>query len=272
MSRSSDLARLYKVAGKLAPPSLLPEKAFAALSKQLESLQALKSLGYQEGETKEKEWAQFTGNIIARAFASDSPNKSHFGHAGSVGDYFIRTDFGYAGEDHALNQRNYEARIQAYEGVLNSCLAELKLDLSEPEIQSVFEPGQEYELYRTVKTILGFATKEIFIIDPYINAEMFEVYADSIPRTVAFRLLSNRAYIPPAVLALAQKYASGGNFQLRSSADIHDRVVFADNRVWVSGQSLKDAAKKKPTYIVEHDEPLMRQIYENVWAAATPVV
>lgn len=89
-------------------------------------------------------------------------------------------------------------------------------------------------------------------------------------RTVAFRLLS--ANLPPAVLSLAQKYASGGNLQVRSSSSIHDRVLFADNRVWLCGQSLKDAAKKKPTYIVEHDEPLMRPIYEDVWAKATPVI
>jgi hypothetical protein len=94
----------------------------------------------------------------------------------------------------------------------------------------------------------------------------------SIPRTVSFRLLSNAAKFPAAVLALAQKYATGGNLQVRSSADIHDRVIFADNRVWVCGQSLKDAAKTKPTYIVEHDEPLMRRIYEDVWANATRVV
>jgi hypothetical protein len=72
------------------PPDLSPEKAYAVLSKQLEGLQGLKSLGYQEGQPKEKEWAQFTGNIIARAFASNSPNRSQFGHAGSAGDYFIK--------------------------------------------------------------------------------------------------------------------------------------------------------------------------------------
>jgi hypothetical protein len=51
-----------------------------------------------------------------------------------------------------------------------------------------------------------------------------------------------------------------------------ESVLFADNRVWVCGQSLKDAAKKKPTYIIEHDEPLMRRIYEELWVNATPVV
>ena len=113
-------------------------------------------------------------------------------------------------------------------------------------------------------------SKEIFVIDPYISAELFDIYAGAILRTVSFRLLS--ANIPPAVISLAQKYASGGNFQFKRSNVIHDRVLFADDRVWLCGQSLKDAAKKKPTYIVEHDELLMRAIYQDVWAKAAPVI
>lgn len=252
-------------------PDLSPERAYSALSNQLESLRGLKGLRYTEGEPKEKEWTQLTGKLIIRAFGSDSPNKAHFMRAMSAGEYFIRP-YGYEGEDHGLNQNNYQARTQAYEGVLNSCLAELKLDLPQPEIQSVFEPGQEYEFYRAVKTILGLATKEIFVIDPYLSVDIFDVYAGSIPRSVSFRLLSVGTNLPSAVLSLAQRYASGGNFQLRDSKVIHDRVLFADGRVWLCGQSLKDAAKKKPTYIVEHDEPLMRAIYEDVWAKAATMV
>jgi len=247
------------------PPDLPPERAYAALSKQLEALQELKRLSYSEAETRENEWSQLTGKLIMRAFGSDSPNRNHFSRALSAGDHFI-VPFGYA-VDTGLDQRNYEARTQAYEAVLNSCLAELRLDLPEPEIQGVFEPGQEYEFYRAVKQILGLATREVFVIDPYLSPELFDVYAGAIPRTVSFRLLS--ANIPSSVLSLAQKYASGGNFQLRTTNAIHDRVLFADSRVWLSGQSLKDAAKKKPTYIVEHDEPLMRKVYEDIWSGAT---
>jgi hypothetical protein len=74
--------------------------------------------------------------------------------------------------------------------------------------------------------------------------------------------------ISAAVLTLAEKYASGGNLQFRSSNAIHDRVIFVDKRAWVCGQSLKDAAKRKPTYIVEVDEASIRSGYEAIWAAS----
>jgi hypothetical protein len=250
------------------PPSLSPEKAHLVLSKQLELLRDLKALGHHEGIPKEQEWANFTGNIVLRAFGSDSPNINQFVGAGSAGEYFV-IPFG-ASEDPNHTERNYQARLQAYEGVLNGCLSELSLDLPEPEIKGVFEPGQEYELYVAVKTILGFANQEIFVVDPYLSSELFDLYAGAIPRSVSFRLLSNN--IPTGVLQLAYKYAAGGNLKVRTTNAIHDRVLFADSRVWLCGQSLKDAARKKPTYIVEHDEPLMRTVYENIWGNSITVM
>jgi len=55
--------------------------------------------------------------------------------------------------------------------------------------------------------------------------------------------------------------------------DAHDRAAFADDRCWVIGQSIKDAAKKKPTYIVEHSGAAsMKGIYEAIWMSAAVVV
>jgi hypothetical protein len=142
--------------------------------------------------------------------------------------------------------------------------------LPEPEIKGAYKPGEQYEYYSDLTTCLKFAQKELFIIDPYLDDDIFNVYARAIDRSVRFRLLS--ANVPAGVLTLALKYAAGGNFEFRSSKSIHDRVLFADNRAWVSGQSIKDAATKKPTYIVEIDESSMRQIYEPIWAGASPVV
>jgi hypothetical protein len=49
--------------------------------------------------------------------------------------------------------------------------------------------------------------------------------------------------------------------------------VFADDRCRVIGQSIKDAAQKKPTYIVEHSgATAMRGIYEKIWDTASVIV
>jgi hypothetical protein len=177
---------------------------------------------------------------------------------------------GIGREDHGLNQRNFLARAQAYESALRSSISELEIDLPDAGVKGVYEPGEEYEFYTDVTACLKLAQKEIFVIDPYLSSEIFDVYAKAIPRSVKFRLLSTN--VPADVLAVAQKYASGGNFAFRTTNAIHDRVLFADNRVWVIGQSIKDAAKKKPTYMIEHDEPMMRNGYEDIWNKATVIV
>jgi hypothetical protein len=48
-----------------------------------------------------------------------------------------------------------------------------------------------------------------------------------------------------------------------------------DDRGWSVGQSIKDAAKRKPTYMVELSFgliPAIRKIYEDIWAKAAVVV
>jgi len=248
------------------PADLSPERAHPILKNQLAKLQELKGRDYREADATEDEWYNLTAKIVMRSFGSGSPNYRTFVRGRSAG----QVSFSMSGHvDHRHNQQNFEARQQAYETALKSSISELELDLPEPEISEVYEPGQQYEFYRDVKVCLGTARKEIFVIDPYLNTEIFDVYASAIPRTVAFRLLS--ANVPADVEALAEKYAAGGNFAFRVSNSIHDRVLFADDRVWVTGQSWKDAAKKKPTYIIEHDAPLQRIVYEDVWNKAAAV-
>jgi hypothetical protein len=250
------------------PPDLTPERAYSALSTQLNKLQDLKGRNYGEARAAESEWFQLTEKLIIRTFGSSSTNYTHFRFARSAGEHRM-VPYG-GGIEHAQNQRNFEARLQGYEAALKSCLAELQVDLPDTGVKGVYEPGEEYEFYRDVSACLKLARTEIFVIDPYLNTEIFDVYAGAISRTIHFRLLS--ANVPADVKTLGQKYASGGNFEFRASPSIHDRVLFADNRVWLCGQSLKDAAKKKPTYIVEHDENLMREVYEKIWTVATPII
>ena len=122
-----------------------------------------------------------------------------------------------------------------------------------------------------LKTIVGFATSDLFIIDNYLDTQLFDVYMENVAPSVAVRVLTSQ--VSDSLRAVAEKYSKRGNFELRSSKDVHDRVVFSDERCWVIGQSIKDAARKKPTYIVEHSgAATMKSIYEGIRASATVVV
>ncbi len=53
------------------------------------------------------------------------------------------------------------------------------------------------------------------------------------------------------------------------------RVLFVDQRGWIIGQSIKDAAKKKPTYLDELEDPSLtaeRDIHDKIWTSATSVI
>jgi len=252
----------------LISPSLPPEKAHAALTKQLRAVEELEGKDYQEGEPLEREWQHLTQSLIERAFGNPSSNLSKYYSARSAGDYQMIPYGG--GVPHGLNQQNFNTRIREYKSLLRSLLAELELDLPVDEPRGVYAPGEEYEFYRDLKSILSLGKSDVLVVDPYANLEIFDVYAVGISRAATFRLLC--AQIPADLLHVAQKYATGGNFQLRTSNEIHDRVIFVDDRVWVAGQSIKDAAKRKPTYIVEHDAVRMKDVYEPIWNGAKVVI
>jgi hypothetical protein len=154
--------------------------------------------------------------------------------------------------------------------MLKSSIAELEMMLPDAEIAGVYQPGDEYQFYKDLKQIVTLASSELFITDNYLDTQLFDVYMENVPPSVHVRVLTNKVSDP--LKAVAERFARRGNFELRSSPDVHDRVVFADDRCWVIGQSIKDAAKKKPTYIVEHTASAMKTAYEPIWAGATTIV
>jgi len=247
------------------PPDFPPEKAYSALKKQLALLDGFRGKDYREVEHAEQEWRNLTLNILIHGFGEGSENESQFHHAKWAGKYHT------GGMSPELIQDNFEKRIEAFAAMLRSSLAELELMLPEREIVGAYEPGDEYQFYRDLRTIVTLATRELFIVDNYLDTQLFDVYVDGLRASVVVRVLTNQ--VSGQLRIVAEKFARRGNFELRSSGDVHDRVVFTDERCWVIDQSIKDAARKKPTYIVEHSGvAAMKGIYEQIWGSATSVV
>jgi len=237
-----------------------------ALRRQLAALDELRGKNYREAEHTEEEWRNLTLTILVHGFGEDSENVSQFHSAKWAGQRNIM------GISPGQAQSNFEKRLESFRALLRSSLAELELMMPEPELTGAYEPGDEYQFYRDLKTVVAFATNELFIIDNYLDTQLFDVYMDGLNTSVAVRVLTNQVGDPLRIVA--GKFAKrGAKFELRSSKDVHDRVVFADDRCWVIGQSIKDAARKKPTYIVEHSgATTMKGVYDPIWVAATTVV
>jgi len=247
------------------PPDFLPEKTYAALKRQLAALERLRGRNYREAHDEETEWKNLTLNIITHGFGEESNNVSQFHNAKWAGAHHM------AGMSAALLQSNFEKRVEAFGAMLRSSIAELELMLPEPEPAGAYEPGDEYQFYRDLKTIIGFAKSELFIIDNYLDTQLFDIYMEKVQRSVFVKVLTNS--VNESLRLVAEKFSRRGGFELRSSRDAHDRVIFADERCWVIGQSIKDAARQKPTYIVEHSGAgIMRRMYHEIWASATVVI
>lgn len=244
------------------PPHWPCEKTLAALRKQLAKMDSLRGRPYGEAEHDERGWKNLTLNILTRGFGPGSNNVDQFHQAKNVGEH---------PETAGNRQNNYDARLKAFTAMLNSTITELELMLPAADILGAYEPGHEYQFYKDLKTIVDFASEELFVCDAYLDTELFDVYMEKVEKHVNVRVLTGKVADPLKIVA--GKFSKRGNFELRSSKSVHDRVVFADDRCWVIGQSIKDAARQKPTYIVEHyGSQLMRAAYEDLWKNAASVV
>jgi len=248
-------------------PTMAPDRALRALTQQLEGLQKLKNRNYQEADSEETEWKHLTRSIIEAAFGDPSSSLSAFHMATAAGRHSMM------GISPRQCQINFESRVREQEALLRSLISTLRLQIPEEEIKGVYEPGEEYAFYRDLSSLILTTTQDIFIVDAYLDEQVFNLYVSKVSGSAAVRILSNK--IGTNVETVARMYAKNRPLEMRSSADVHDRAIFLDQRGWVIGQSIKDAARKKPTYMIELNEPSLtaaRDVHNRIWAAATVVI
>lgn len=158
--------------------------------------------------------------------------------------------------------------------LLHRAIAELELQV--PTLpKQVFGPGAVYDFLKSLRDLLASATKSIFIVDPYLDEDIFDSYLSAISPSVSVRLLAREYAV--ALKPSVQKFVSQtkGAVEVRVSKSIHDRVVFLDGHsCWVLGQSIKNAAKSMPTYLAplpDDAAQLKKDDYERIWKTATAI-
>jgi hypothetical protein len=157
-------------------------------------------------------------------------------------------------------------------GLIHRAIADLELETPKLGDQA-FASGAVYDFFKALSAALRSAMNSVFIIDPYLDDQIFDIYLTNIPAGLSVRLLAQRYgnLLKPAVQKFSTQH--GNSVEVRVSPEFHDRIVFVDDlSCWVMGQSIKDAAKAKPTYLVPLSADIARlklSHYEAIWNTAT---
>jgi hypothetical protein len=157
---------------------------------------------------------------------------------------------------------------------LHTAAAALEQSLPEPGGQ-VFGPGAVYDFFRALSDVVASATESILAVDPYMDAQVFDAYLSNCRAGIEIRLLASRYAANLSVAASAFRQQHTANLSVRTSRELHDRLVIVDrSHCWVLGASIKDAAEKKPTYLAPLPPEIVRAklaLYEGIWGNAQAI-
>jgi hypothetical protein len=147
---------------------------------------------------------------------------------------------------------------------------------SPPAAQQVFGPGATYDFMKELRKLLASANTAVLIVDPYLDDEIFDTYLSLIPASVQVTILTST--FPASLKSSLAKFNSqhGRTVEIRRSRALHDRLVFVDNSAcWFIGQSIKDAATAKPTYIAPLSQEFVTDklaAYAQIWQGSQPLI
>ena len=135
--------------------------------------------------------------------------------------------------------------------------------------ERVYPAGSVYDFYRDLRERIQSARVSVLVVDPYIDEGLFDTYLGNMPKAVKIRLLTSNPSVAARKAIELFSRQEKNRFECRASMSIHDRVVVVDQSTClVLGQSIKDAASNKPTYVTQIYSQDMVNLYEDVWNKA----
>lgn len=173
----------------------------------------------------------------------------------------------------------WSAAIPQIQSFVYEVIEGLKVDLEidgRADIGTAFAPGDVYRFFADLQGIVRSAGSELFIIDPYFDGVAFDEYLGVTGKGILIRILARQ--FAPEVSTFAKKHAAqhGSTVEVRHGGKkIHDRVIFVDqSNCWIVGGSIKDAARKAPTYLIPLAAPIVEDkldIYEGIWSESRAI-
>ncbi|MEM2159753.1 MAG: hypothetical protein QXN55_02220 [Candidatus Nitrosotenuis sp.] len=125
--------------------------------------------------------------------------------------------------------------------------------------EKIYSSNEQYDVYKDLKNIVQSAKNEVFVVDGFVDEDLYELYLDSIPNSIPVKILTKNP--SQKFIKIGEKLSKKRVLQIREDGQVHDRFIFVDNRCWMIGASIKDAGKR-PTVLVEIKS---RDSLHNIW-------
>lgn len=151
-----------------------------------------------------------------------------------------------------------------------------------PGVRGSFIPaGNSFDAFAAVTKVIQTATRDVMIVDPYMDETTLTDFGVSVSDGVSLRLLADttsaKPSLAPAALRWNAQHGATKSLQVRlaPARTLHDRAIFVDaTTAWLLTQSLKDFAKRSPAEIVRADDTAQLKIaaYEELWSNGSVVL
>lgn len=141
---------------------------------------------------------------------------------------------------------------------LYNAISHLELKVPSSMQGAFIPPGDTWNGYSALIKLVQVNCNQIFIVDPYLNADIYLHFAPHVVALEGLRCLASKQSQSHAGLVAAKsKWDTDAVSHTRSvevryapEKTLHDRLIIIDSReVWLISQSIKDIAKRSPASV-----------------------
>lgn len=134
--------------------------------------------------------------------------------------------------------------------------------------------GMVFDHFDGLKKIIQEARADLFVVDPYMDAEFISRYLPYVAESTNIRLLASKhvSSLSPAANLFSEQ--NNITIKVRKASSLHDRFIFIDGkRGFQSGASFHQGGLNSPTTLTEITDTFsaVRMIYEDYWSKSTEI-
>jgi hypothetical protein len=235
------------------------------LQEQLDNAEELIGQGASATLEDIKEWVDWTRTVIKRCLGEDSERVSQFQ---AVMNRPWRGPV-------VPNLAGYRERLPEWRRLLKMWIREIdEFETPSEAAEQYIRPGSQLDAYAQLKDTVERASTSLVVVDPYVDHSTLQLLLDVNPG-VSLRVLTVRPSKDFAHAVDRFREQWRGTVEARvGPKELHDRFVLLDDRVFVSGASIKDIGERGSTLVEIHsevDKAAIRRDVDKAWEAARPI-